>query len=62
MSIEELIKKIGERHRDLTKEERRQLLIDARILDENGYYDSRYFRADTVEKSKAVLQNKIVSK
>ncbi len=55
MSIEEFIKKIKEDNKELTKAERKQRLIDARILDKNGYYDERYFRAETVEKSKLAI-------
>ena len=52
MSVEELIKRIKEDEKKLTKAERKQRLIEARILDKNGHYDKRYFRAETVEKSK----------
>jgi len=56
MSVEELIKEIQESEKHITKAERRQRLIDARILDKNGHYDARYFRAETVEKSKKISQ------
>ena len=56
MSIEELIRKIEENEKYLTRADRKQRLIDARILDKNGYYDSRYFRAETVEKSKKAVK------
>jgi len=54
MSVDELIKEIKESEKHITKAERRQRLIDARILDKNGYYDARYFRSETVEKSKRI--------
>ena len=56
MSIDELIKEIQESEKYITKAERRQRLIDARILDQNGHFDARYFRAETVEKSKKISQ------
>jgi len=56
MSIEELIRKIVENEKHLTEADRMQRLIDAHILDKNGYYDSRFFRAETVEKSKKVVK------
>ncbi len=54
MFIEELLKKIDRTHKTLTKEDRKQLLIDARILDNYGFYDKRYFSAKTVAKSKNI--------
>ena len=54
MFIEELLKKIDRTHKTLTKEDRKQLLIDARILDNHGFYDKRYFSAKTVAKSKNI--------
>ena len=56
MSVEELIKEIQENEKYITKAERRQRLIDARILDQNGHFDARYFRQETVEKSKKISQ------
>ena len=38
---------------NLTKEQRAELLIRAKILDENGNYHKDFFRPETVEKSKA---------
>ena len=52
MSIDELIKKVEIAAKKRTKEERRQLLIDARIFDEDGVYDARYFSEKTVQESK----------
>lgn len=52
MSIEELIVKVQEAEKKRTPKERRELLVKARILDKNGHYDARYFRKETVEKSK----------
>jgi len=52
MSIEELIVKVKEAEKTRTPQQRRELLINAHILDNNGHYDARYFRKETVEKSK----------
>ena len=52
MSIEELIVKVKEAEKKRTPQQRRELLIKAHILDNDGYYDARYFRKETVEKSK----------
>ena len=52
MSVDELISKVQEGAKKRTRKQSRELLRKARILDENGYYDARYFRKETVEKSK----------
>ena len=52
MSIDELIAKVQEAEKKRTPKQSRELLVKAHILDENGYYDARYFRKETVEKSK----------
>ena len=52
MSIEELIVKVQEAEKKRTPQQKRELLIKAHILDQDGYYDARYFRKETVEKSK----------
>ena len=52
MSIEELILKVKEAEKTRTPQQRRELLIKAHILDQDGHYDARYFRKETVEKSK----------
>jgi len=52
VSIDELIAKVQEAEKKRTPKQSRELLIKARILDKNGHYDSRYFRKETVEKSK----------
>jgi len=52
MSIEELIVKVQEAEKLRTPQQRRELLIKAHILDKNGHYDARYFREETVAKSK----------
>ena len=52
MSIEELIAKVKEAEKTRTPQQRRELLIKAHILDQDGNYDARYFRKETVEKSK----------
>ena len=59
MFIEELIEKIEEREKNITDDERAERLIEARILDENGYYDARYFRKETVEMSKKANKESI---
>jgi len=52
MSIEELIIKVQEAEKKRTPQQRLELLIKAHILDKDGHYDARYFRKETVEKSK----------
>ncbi|BDY14001.1 hypothetical protein [Hydrogenimonas cancrithermarum] len=52
MLVDELIAKVKEAEKKRTPKQSRELLIKARILDKNGYYDARYFRKETVEKSK----------
>ncbi len=52
MSIVELMNRAKESASKRTDEERNRLLIEARILDEDGNYDARYFSKETVEKSK----------
>lgn len=52
MSIDELIKKAENAAKKRTKKERRQLLIDACIIDKDGIYDERYFSQKTVLESR----------
>ena len=52
MSVDELIAKVQEAEKKRTQKQSRELLIKARILDKNGHYDARYFRKETIEKSK----------
>ncbi len=52
MNIKELIRRIEVADRKRTKKDRFKLLVKAKILDKDGYYDSRFFSKDTVEKSK----------
>ena len=54
MSIIELMKKAKVSASKRTQEDRKKLLIEAHILDTQGYYDAKYFSANTVRKSKAV--------
>jgi len=55
MSIDELIAKVKESEKKRTQQQRRELLIKAHILDDNGHYDTRYFRKETVERSKQAV-------
>ena len=52
MDMLELLKKAKESAKNRTDEERRQILIDAKILTKKGHYHSRFFTKETVEKSK----------
>jgi len=52
MSITELMEKAKISASKRTQQDRRKLLIQARILDSDGVYDSRYFSEQTVNKSK----------
>jgi hypothetical protein len=52
MSVDELISKVQEGAKKRTRKQSRELLRKACILDENGWYDARYFRKETIEKSK----------
>ena len=53
MSITELMEKAKISASKRTQQDRKKLLINARVLDSNGVYDSRYFSEQTVNKSKA---------
>lgn len=52
MDMVELLKRAKESAKVRTDEERRQILIDAKILTKEGNYNSRFFSKETVEKSK----------
>lgn len=52
----ELLKKAKESSLKRTDEERRQILIDAKILTEEGVYHPNYFSEETVEKSRKALE------
>lgn len=52
MDTNELLIRLKEQASQRTKEERFQLLVDAKILTKNGHYNSRFFTKETVEKSK----------
>lgn len=58
MDMIELLKRAKESAKNRTDEERRQLLIDAKILTKKGHYNSRFFSKETVEKSKNRDENK----
>ncbi len=53
MDIRELTKKVKESAKKRTREENIQLLRDANIIDESGYYSERFFSKETVAKDKA---------
>lgn len=52
MDMNELLRKAKESAKNRTDEERRKILIDAKILTKKGHYNSRFFSKETVEKSK----------
>ncbi len=52
MDMVDLLKRAKESARLRSDEERRQLLVDAKILTKEGHYNSRFFSKETVEKSK----------
>ncbi len=56
MSIDELIVKVIASEKKRTNKERRELLVKAHVLNQDGYYDAKYFRKETVEKSKIQAQ------
>lgn len=53
MDIRELTKKVQESAKNRTREENIQLLKDAKIIDESGYYCKEFFSEETVAKDKA---------
>ena len=53
MDIRELTKKVQESAKKRTREENIQLLKDAKIIDESGYYCPEFFSEETVAKDKA---------
>ncbi len=53
MDIRELTKKIKESASKMTREEKIQLLKDAKIIDESGYYCEEFFSKETVAKDRA---------
>jgi hypothetical protein len=52
MSITELTKRVKASAEARTPEQRRALLQEARILDQSGHYDPRYFSEETVRKDR----------
>ena len=55
MSIEELIESV--KKRKSTPEEMRDLLIKAKVLDEDGNYHKDYFSKETIERNKKNLNS-----
>lgn len=53
MDIRELTKKIKESAKTRTRKENIQLLKDAKIIDDSGYYCEEFFSAETVAKDRA---------
>jgi hypothetical protein len=53
MDIRELTKQVKESAKTRTCEENIQLLKDAKIVDESGYYCEEFFSAETVAKDRA---------
>jgi len=53
MDIRELTKKVKESASKMTREEKIQLLKDANIIDESGYYCEEFFSQETVAKDRA---------
>jgi hypothetical protein len=53
MDIRELTKQIKESAKNRTREENIQLLKDAKIIDESGYYCEEFFSEETVAKDRA---------
>jgi hypothetical protein len=56
MSITELMQKIEASSKTRTNAQRKELLRKAHIIDKDGYYDARYFSAETVAKDRAKKQ------
>ena len=53
MDIRKLTKQVKESAKTRTREENIQLLKDAKIIDESGYYCEEFFSAETVAKDRA---------
>ena len=53
MDIRELTKQVKESAKTRTREENIQLLKDAKIIDESGYYCEEFFSEETVAKDRA---------
>lgn len=52
MSVDELIKKVQASSKKRTLNEKKAILVKAKILNDDGYYDARFFTPETVAKSK----------
>lgn len=55
MSRVDLIKKIKKTAAGMSNEQKRNRLIKAHIIKDNGEYDPKYFSAETVQISKRVI-------
>ena len=53
MDIRKLTKQVKESAKTRTREENIQLLRDAKIIDESGYYCEEFFCEETVAKDRA---------
>ena len=53
MDIRKLTKEVKESTSQMTREEKIQLLIDAKVIDESGYYCEEFFSKETVAKDRA---------
>lgn len=56
MSTIDLIAKIKQSSKRMTKTQRKQRLIEAHIIKENGEYNPKYFSAGTVKASREILR------
>jgi len=57
MSTAQLIVKIKQTSNKMTDSQIKQRLVSAHIINANGEYDPRYFRAETVQASKRIIAN-----
>lgn len=55
MSTIDLIKRIKQTSKIMTSAQRKQRLVDAHIIKENGQYDPKYFSENTVKASKRII-------
>lgn len=52
MNIQELTESVRRSSQKFSAEDRDELLRKAHILDKNGFYDKRFFSAETVRKDR----------
>ena len=57
MSVTELLIRAKKSASTRTKQERRKILVEAKIITKNGTYNSRYFSKETVEENKNNILN-----